>query len=41
MGEDVNRALEVYTKLATKVCARVERETPVLRNALFWGERAF
>jgi len=41
MGEDVNRALAAYRKLATKICARVEKETPVLRNALFWGERAF
>jgi len=37
----VNRAIEVYTKLAKKICTRVERETPVLRNALFWGEKAF
>ena len=41
MGEDVNRAIEVYIKLAKKICTRVERETPVLRNALFWGEKAF
>jgi hypothetical protein len=41
MGEDVSRALSLYNKLVMRVRSRVEQETPVLRNALFWGERAF
>jgi hypothetical protein len=41
MGEDVSRALDLYNRLVEKIRARVEQETPVLRNALFWGERAF
>jgi hypothetical protein len=41
MGEDVSRSLSVYAKLVSKVRNRVEKETPVLRNALFWGERVF
>ncbi|MBT3192601.1 MAG: hypothetical protein HN341_08605 [Verrucomicrobia bacterium] len=41
MGEDVSRSLEVYAKRVAKVRARIEKETPVLRNALFWGERVF
>ncbi len=41
MGEDVSRSLAVYVKRVAKVHERVEKETPVLRNALFWGERVF
>ncbi|OQX58124.1 MAG: hypothetical protein B5M52_05985 [Helicobacteraceae bacterium 4484_230] len=41
MGEDISRAVAVYSKLADKVRARVEKETPVLKNALFWGSKAF
>ncbi len=41
MGEDISRAIEIYEKLATKVRTRVEKETPVLKNALFWGSKAF
>jgi hypothetical protein len=41
MGEDVSRSLAVYVKRVAKVRGRVEKETPVLRNALFWGERVF
>ncbi len=41
MGEDISRAIEVSMKLASKVRARVEKETPVLKNALFWGAKAF
>jgi hypothetical protein len=41
MGEDVSRSIAAYRKLVAKVRARVERETPVLQNALFWGERVF
>jgi hypothetical protein len=41
MGEDISRSIAAYRKLVAKVRARVERETPVLQNALFWGERVF
>ena len=41
MGEDISRAIALYDKLAAKVRTRVEKETPVLKNALFWGAKAF
>ena len=41
MGEDITRAVAAYTKLADKIRDRVEKETPVLKNALFWGAKAF
>lgn len=41
MGEDISRAIELYIKLADKIRVRVEKETPVLKNALFWGAKAF
>jgi len=41
MGEDISRAVKIYLKLAKKIRDRVEKETPVLKNALFWGSRAF
>ncbi len=41
MGEDLSLAIKLYRKLEKKIRTRVEKETPVLKNALYWGARAF
>ncbi|MFU8779469.1 MAG: hypothetical protein ACNA71_00420, partial [Kiritimatiellia bacterium] len=41
MGEDVDRSLRIYREQARKLCSRISNEIPVLRNALYWGERYF
>lgn len=41
MGEDVYRSLRLYREQARKLCGRISQEIPVLRNALYWGERYF
>jgi len=41
MGEDVRRVLEKYHGLVDDIRERVEKETPVLRDALAWAGDAF
>lgn len=41
MGEDVYCSLRLYREQAQKLCGRISQEIPVLRNALYWGERYF
>lgn len=41
MGEDVRRVLAKYSKLLGGICKRIEREKPVLENALYWATRIF
>lgn len=38
MGEDVRRVLHLYNNLRSEVVDRVEKEKPVLRDALLWAE---
>lgn len=41
MGEDVGRSLVLYRERARRLQARVEKEIPILQNALYWGARLF
>lgn len=41
MGEDVRRVLARYLDLVGGIRKRVEREKPVLENALYWAGRVF
>ena len=41
MGEDVRLVLRLYLELVGKIRGKVESETPVLKDALFWSEQVF
>lgn len=41
MGEDVYAVMQLYLELLRKVKSRIDRERPVLKNALAWSQMAF
>ncbi|MBN1670416.1 MAG: hypothetical protein JXR37_05265 [Kiritimatiellae bacterium] len=41
MGEDVHRILAMYLQAVDDVRARIEKEKPVLMNALAWSDHVF